>query len=319
MPDQQREALIADKQTEGQIDTVTIGRFGKRQLPRGSKNSVYVIKGPEGNQLVAKIPRLSAMSGLRDELDILNKLHSTDSPGEDNIQHVGFIANLCVSFCCCSTTYEDVYFTQFYPGGSLTSRGFSDITPAHFLQLVDALNFLRAQNVVHGDVNPDKVLFDQQGKAGRVKLCNFSSAMADTAKKGQLSKTGTAFLAPELLERVSGQNGFTINNDINFSTDMYALALTLVYMLTQWRFGDADVKKAKPSDTTARLEAIANGLRPDIDEVKRKTLKARGEPDPETAEFHEKLYNILPAMWSRKHEERMHISDLQVYFNPPSA
>jgi|GEM_PF-1844401 len=103
------------------------------------------------------------------------------------------------------------------------ARGPDDLFP-WLAQIAAALDYLHAQNVVHRDVKPDNVLFDEQGVAyltdlGAVKVQEGSSVDART----KLTATGTAlgtppYMAPELI----------LGRPYDGRADQYALAV-IVY------------------------------------------------------------------------------------------
>ncbi len=103
------------------------------------------------------------------------------------------------------------------------ARGPDDLFP-WLAQIAAALDYLHAQNVVHRDVKPDNVLFDEQGVAyltdlGAVKVQEGSSVDART----KLTATGTAlgtppYMAPEVI----------LGRPYDGRADQYALAV-MVY------------------------------------------------------------------------------------------
>ncbi|CAG9462794.1 unnamed protein product [Pedinophyceae sp. YPF-701] len=114
----------------------------------------------------------------------------------------------------------------------------------YFIQLVDGLDYLHSNRVIHGDIKPDNLLL---GADGLVRLADFGSA--STLAPGQedklLAVNGTpAFLAPEICrgEEYSGVRA-----------DFWAAGVTL-YMLLFGRlpFGDFSMR------TYAMYDAISD-------------------------------------------------------------
>ncbi|GBD35124.1 Serine/threonine-protein kinase PknH [bacterium HR36] len=118
----------------------------------------------------------------------------------------------------------------FLSGGNLRQRwenrrasGVADLFP-WLEQVASALDYLHAHNVIHRDVKPDNVLFDEQGMAyltdlGAVKVQEGSDVQAQT----KLTQTGTAlgtppYMAPELI----------FGKPYDGRVDQYALAV-MVY------------------------------------------------------------------------------------------
>ncbi len=77
---------------------------------------------------------------------------------------------------------------------------------------LDALRFLHANGVIHGDVKPSNMLVDAQK---RVKLGDFGLARRASNKEGSLLKGTTKYMAPEL---ISGQFG-----PVGPASDLYSL------------------------------------------------------------------------------------------------
>jgi eukaryotic-like serine/threonine-protein kinase len=79
----------------------------------------------------------------------------------------------------------------------------------------NALNFLHANGIIHGDVKPSNMLVDLQG---RVKLGDFGLARRASSEQGSLLKGTTKYMAPEL---VSNQFG-----PVGPASDLYSLGFS---------------------------------------------------------------------------------------------
>ncbi len=72
------------------------------------------------------------------------------------------------------------------------------------LHCLNALQFLHANGVIHGDVKPSNMLLDAQN---RVKLGDFGLARRATSQEGSLLKGTTKYMAPELISDQFGRVG----------------------------------------------------------------------------------------------------------------
>ncbi|MBN1287649.1 MAG: SUMF1/EgtB/PvdO family nonheme iron enzyme [Anaerolineae bacterium] len=123
-------------------------------------------------------------------------------------------------------------------------------------QIADALHAAHTQNIIHRDVKPSNILFDDQNNAV---LTDFGVAMVADATL-QITATGTLLGTPMYAapEQIRG-------DEVDVRTDVYSLGMTLYYMLTGQPPFDA------PSDMALialRLKGAApphpSEVRPDI-------------------------------------------------------
>ena len=90
-----------------------------------------------------------------------------------------------------------------------------DFLRASLACCLNALSFLHANGVIHGDVKPSNMLVDAQG---RVKLGDFGLARRASSEQGSLLKGTTKYMAPEL---VSDQFG-----PVGPASDLYSLGFS---------------------------------------------------------------------------------------------
>jgi len=113
--------------------------------------------------------------------------------------------------------YQDLaYFTSRYVAGSTLveyARGKTwDVIRSAVIDVLDALDFLHMLQILHGDIKPENILVDAQG---RTVLIDLSCARPITSASG--AAMGTApYIAPEVW-----------NGDASVRSDLYALGITL--------------------------------------------------------------------------------------------
>ncbi len=90
---------------------------------------------------------------------------------------------------------------------------------------LQALRFLHANGVIHGDVKPSNMLVDARG---RVKLGDFGLARRASSEQGSLLKGTTKYMAPEL---VSNQFG-----PVGPASDLYSLGFSAYELVCGPRF-----------------------------------------------------------------------------------
>ncbi|CAE6468496.1 unnamed protein product [Rhizoctonia solani] len=96
------------------------------------------------------------------------------------------------------------------------------------IQLADAVEYLHANGIVHGDIKPDNVLMTDDG---RVQLADFGSAISALTTTLDFTRTKSPnftmrFAAPEILNQKEGNYTFTEASDI------YALGMTILNIMS---------------------------------------------------------------------------------------
>jgi len=93
------------------------------------------------------------------------------------------------------------------------------------LHCLNALRFLHANGVIHGDVKPSNMLLDAQN---RVKLGDFGLARRASSQEGSLLKGTTKYMAPEL---ISDQFG-----PVGPASDLYSLGFSAYELMCGMQF-----------------------------------------------------------------------------------
>lgn len=114
-------------------------------------------------------------------------------------------------------------------------------------QLVDALNYTHAQNIVHRDIKPSNIFVDQHGN---VKLLDFGIAkVTETTTGTQTGSTlGTRiYMSPEQVKDPKR---------VGVSSDVYSLAVTFVHLLT----GKAPYDNTTSNDYDIQVSIVTKPL-----------------------------------------------------------
>lgn len=100
-----------------------------------------------------------------------------------------------------------------------------DYLRAVLISTLQALQFLHAGGVIHGDVKPSNLLVDAQG---RVKLGDFGLARRASSQEGSLLKGTTKYMAPELVSNQFGPRGP--------ASDLYSLGFSAYELMCGSQF-----------------------------------------------------------------------------------
>ena len=134
-----------------------------------------------------------------------------------------------------------------------------------FLTIAEAVAYAHAHDVIHRDLTPSNILFDDHG---HLYVADFGLAQI---MAGERSVTGSmilgtpAYMAPEQSE------GLTADK----RTDIYALGVMLYEMITRQRPFEAETPMAVMLKEMSEIFPLPHQLRPDLpDEVEQVILKA---------------------------------------------
>ena len=114
-------------------------------------------------------------------------------------------------------------------------------------QLVDALNYTHAQNIVHRDIKPSNIFIDQRGNA---KLLDFGIAKVADTTSGTLtgSTLGTRiYMSPEQVKDPKR---------VGPRSDVYSLAVSFVHLLT----GKAPYDSTTSSDYDIQVSIVTKPM-----------------------------------------------------------
>ena len=149
------------------------------------------------------------------------------------------------------------------------------------LELLDAIGHVHGQDLLHRDISPDNILLDA---AGRPVLIDFGAAREEASRKSRVLSTVLV-----VKDGYSPQEFYVAGSQQTPSADLYALAATLVHLIT----GQA------PPNSQARLSALASN-QPDLYEP----LVGRCQAyDNDFLAAIDKAMNIVPAERLQSAEE----------------
>lgn len=108
------------------------------------------------------------------------------------------------------------------------------------LKLLDAIGHVHSQDLLHRDISPDNILID---KGGHPVLIDFGAAREEASRKSRILSSVLV-----VKDGYSPQEFYVAGSAQSPSSDLYALAATLVHLITG----------AAPVSSQARLAALAN-------------------------------------------------------------
>ena len=197
-------------------------------LSKGTNSIIYIGRKIKNNEKIV-IKKLEItnktttlqMQEIATETTISNFLKNKES---DNIvKIIDIIEN-----------FDNTYIImEYYEGGNLLDLMINkkiDNIKIYFNQILNGINFLNDNNIVHGDIKPENILLTNDKK--NIKICDFGfSKKINNKDKNLLVRGSPLYMPPELL-----------NNNYNmFQSDIWALGMILYEMI----FGYHPLKKCK--------------------------------------------------------------------------
>jgi len=190
---------VVSKMTEGGMSTIYLGKSNRGQA--------VVVKEASGLDLAQSEERL------RIEAEILKTLKSPGHPRV--VRYVDEGANLG-PFCLVEEQLEGETLAELYkdkPADAATAT-------RHILQLLEALSYLHARNVIHRDVKPKNIILDARRE---VVLLDFGAAKKEFH---QFTGSGTVIYTP-------GWGAPEQNlGEATPASDLYSVGAVLFFLLT---------------------------------------------------------------------------------------
>mmetsp|Transcript_6060 Transcript_6060/g.7345 ORF Transcript_6060/g.7345 Transcript_6060/m.7345 type:complete len:316 (+) Transcript_6060:514-1461(+) len=229
--------------------------FSDNFMSKGSFGSLQKLKWRELDCLARSYPgqEFSSLKGMSNEISILSSLRHP---------------NVVLFLGACLEESNTILIMEFYSLGNLNDfvkTRKKKFKPKQIRQGIKdvalAVNFLHKSNVIHRSLNPTCILVD---KSGKLVIGNFGSSRFTDDK--------TVF-ADEFHHKVTCEAypyqcpEFLAGKEYNQTCDVYSLAMISYFIATMVEpFADTDANDVK--------EVVLSGVRPPLDKVKDKHIKA---------------------------------------------
>ncbi|KAJ7596974.1 kinase-like domain-containing protein [Mycena floridula] len=262
-------------------------------IGKGSYGKVFMALNATTGEIIAvkqvELPQASARSDSRQKevIDALKfeseTLKDLDHPNV--VQYLGFEESI---------NFMSI-FLEYVPGGSVGSclnnhGAFSeDVTKSFTSQILNGLEYLHSQGIIHRDLKADNILVEREG---RCKISDFG--ISKKAEEASTGMKGTVFwMAPEVVG--PGKSGYSSKVDI------WSMGCVILEMWTGVRPWDGQEtipvmlmlfrdKRAPPIPPTLHLSELAEGLR-------QKCFTVDPQNRPTAAELRKHPYLIPTPGW----------------------
>lgn len=246
--------IYCDYETKEELGGTELGR-----VFRGQHRFI------EGRSRVVKVPAEKATAASQkaflqvcQEAARVAQIVDAATPAElGTTQLIVFIENVCLE------EKAPYILMEWIDGSSLedtiTKRALPPRQVVEILTgVLDALAFAHAHGLVHGDLKPNNILLDQDG---RPHLTDFGGN--PLSPEFPLRNCSLPYLSPEQLEKSQSQDVV-----VDYRTDLFSLTIILYEMLTGQRLPRVLLPSLLPSQMNRRIppafdELILKGLQPD--------------------------------------------------------
>ncbi len=166
-----------------------------RPLDAGGMGVVYLCHDPQGQQVVVKLlPRASGQELFQAEIRFLSKL-----------QHPNLVKMLGCAASSAAIFGEErgaCFWMEYVAGQDIlqaAAQARPDQIAEWFQACVQALSFLHAQDILHGDLSPQNIFIDEHGQP---RLLDFGLA-STTQQQAPLHAATIPYLAPERFSQIN--------------------------------------------------------------------------------------------------------------------
>jgi len=192
-------------------------------LGSGAQGAIYHVKTvATGYDLALKLISINA-DGQNQFNEILESVKSEFSIIK-SLQHKNIIGVYNFGY---DKKLDKYYYTMDYLEG-LDLRGYVETNPSsvHFpsvvYQILDGLNYLHSNNIIHFDIKPENIFILSKDKEPVVKILDFGLSEIKKHNKQNISAKGTlSYIAPEF---------FLDPTKISPKIDLYSLGITLIHV-----------------------------------------------------------------------------------------
>ncbi len=275
------------------IEKPVIGRYAlERELGRGEMGIVYLGKDPKINRQVA-IKTLNFSQFDKRELNIIKERFFREAETAGRLNHPNIVTIYDVG------DERDLAFIamDYIPGCDMSAFvKEEDLLPAKtaincIIKVAIALDYAHKQGVVHRDIKPGNIIYNQENDL--IKVTDFGIArIMDTAN----TRTGTILGSPAYMspEQLSGSK-------VNGAADLFSLGVTLFQFLT----GEFPFKGDNIASLAYRIanekHAAIRELRPDLPKGITRLINKVLQKDPQKryatgAEMKDALEKILEGL-----------------------
>ena len=210
-------------------DTRSIYTY-QSDLKPGGLASVQLATDATHHPLVLKLYPVTSvhLSNFHAETTALSLLsHPHIVHMREYMENCSVVSKFGVTHVCNQIVLEYCKYGDVFELVVRTGRMSNELANAYFRQLVDAVEYCHAMNVVHRDLKPENLLIDAKF---RLKVADFGSALGQNGNN--LERFGTPAYLPQ----------FTAQEASSPSLDLYSCGVILYFLLTrETPFVSADV------------------------------------------------------------------------------
>lgn len=167
--------------------------------------------------LKAEYPSLNEVSQFKYEYELMSSLK-----GEGSVICYG-LEPYENSFLMIMEQFGTASLKEVLAKGSLAIPEFLDVAS----KLVDAIEKIHQHNIIHKDINPSNILWDEKNR--QIKIIDFGSATLLAHEEPELTNVKSS---PGMLPYLSPEQTGKMNRGVDYRTDFYSLGIVFYEMIT---------------------------------------------------------------------------------------